>query len=28
VDAPLNQLADTELCPGSSALEKINDRLR
>jgi 2-oxoglutarate ferredoxin oxidoreductase subunit beta len=28
VDTPLNQLADTELCPGSSALEKINDSLR
>jgi 2-oxoglutarate ferredoxin oxidoreductase subunit beta len=28
VDAPFNQLADTELCPGTSALEKINDRLR
>jgi 2-oxoglutarate ferredoxin oxidoreductase subunit beta len=28
VDTPLNQLADTELCPASSALEKINASLR
>jgi 2-oxoglutarate ferredoxin oxidoreductase subunit beta len=28
VDTPLNQLADTELSPGSSALEKINASLR
>jgi 2-oxoglutarate ferredoxin oxidoreductase subunit beta len=28
VDAPLNALAETELCPGSAALEKINASLR
>jgi 2-oxoglutarate ferredoxin oxidoreductase subunit beta len=28
VDAPLNALGETELCPGSAALEKINAGLR
>jgi 2-oxoglutarate ferredoxin oxidoreductase subunit beta len=28
VDAPLNSLSEKELCPGSSALEKINASLR
>ena len=28
VDAPLNQLAERELCPGSVALERINASLR
>jgi 2-oxoglutarate/2-oxoacid ferredoxin oxidoreductase subunit beta len=28
VPAPLNQLAEKELCPGSAALEKINASLR
>jgi 2-oxoglutarate/2-oxoacid ferredoxin oxidoreductase subunit beta len=28
VDAPLNTLSETELCPGSAALEKINAALR
>jgi 2-oxoglutarate ferredoxin oxidoreductase subunit beta len=27
-DAPLNALGEAELCPGSSALEKINAALR
>jgi 2-oxoglutarate ferredoxin oxidoreductase subunit beta len=28
VAVPLNELGDTELCPGSAALEKINASLR
>ena len=28
VPAPLNQLAEKELCPGSAALDKINASLR
>jgi hypothetical protein len=28
VDTPLNELPDSELCPGSSALERINSNLR
>jgi 2-oxoglutarate/2-oxoacid ferredoxin oxidoreductase subunit beta len=28
VDAPLNSLAETDLCPGTAALEKINASLR
>jgi 2-oxoglutarate ferredoxin oxidoreductase subunit beta len=28
VEAPLNTLAEKELCPGSAALEKINASLR
>jgi 2-oxoglutarate ferredoxin oxidoreductase subunit beta len=28
VDKPLNQLADSELCPGAEALEKLNESLR
>jgi 2-oxoglutarate ferredoxin oxidoreductase subunit beta len=28
VDAPLNTLAEKELCPGSAALEKINAAMR
>jgi 2-oxoglutarate ferredoxin oxidoreductase subunit beta len=28
VDAPLNQLDEKALCPGSSALDKINTSLR
>jgi 2-oxoglutarate ferredoxin oxidoreductase subunit beta len=28
VAAPLNQLGERELCPGSAALEKLNESLR
>lgn len=28
VDTPLNQLGESDLCPGSKALEKINNQLR
>jgi hypothetical protein len=28
VDAPLNTLADKELCPGSAVLDKFNASLR